>query len=238
MVAFLSGRWTQRKARLYLCAGLRFLWDLLYDEASRRAVEVAERAADSAASEDEIRVAAWSAECPTFGFDFEPVRLREFHTEYGWHSPGVLRLIEMGVYTEADLRGDQRLGDERLRERLLCAARIAEKAICLDRAEFDTRLLGNLSAQEDWPKGWLVREVVGNPFRPVRIDRVWLSWNDETVLRIARSIYDERQFDRLPVLADALEDAGCDSAEMLSHLRGPRPHVRGCWVVDLLLGKE
>jgi hypothetical protein len=58
------------------------------------------------------------------------------------------------------------------------------------------------------------------------------------VVRLAQGIYEDRAFDRLPVLADALEEAGCDNAEILSHCRGPGPHVRGCWAVDLSLGKE
>jgi hypothetical protein len=84
----------------------------------------------------------------------------------------------------------------------------------------------------------LLRCVVGNPFRrPPAIDPAWLAWNGGTVPRLAQSVYDERAFDRLPPLADALEDAGCADADLLGHLRGPGPHVRGCWVVDLLLGK-
>ena len=65
----------------------------------------------------------------------------------------------------------------------------------------------------------------------------WLSWNGGTVAGLARSVYDERRFADLPILADALEEAGCDNAELLTHLRGPGPHVRGCWALDLLLGK-
>ena len=84
----------------------------------------------------------------------------------------------------------------------------------------------------------LLDEIVGNPFRPSVIDPVWLSWNDGTVRKLAGCIYSDRAFERLPILADALEDAGCDSADILSHCRGPGPHVRGCWVIDLLLGKE
>jgi hypothetical protein len=76
-----------------------------------------------------------------------------------------------------------------------------------------------------------------NPFRPVTIDPTWLAWNDGTVVKLAQAIYDERAFDRLPILADALEEAGCDPAELLAHLRGPGPHVRGCWAVDFLLGR-
>lgn len=80
----------------------------------------------------------------------------------------------------------------------------------------------------------LVREVVGNPFRPVAFDR---RWRTEDVLGLARGIYEDRAFDRMPVLADALMDAGCDDLDILSHCRGDGPHVRGCWVVDLVLAK-
>ena len=81
----------------------------------------------------------------------------------------------------------------------------------------------------------LVREVIGNPFRPVTLEPRWLS---STVLDLARTIYDERVYERMPILADALLDAGCDSEEIINHCQGAAPHVRGCWVVDLLLGKE
>lgn len=84
----------------------------------------------------------------------------------------------------------------------------------------------------------VVQEIFGNPFRPVTINPAWLTWNDGTVVRIAQSIYDEKAFDRMPILADALTDAGCDNADILNHCRSDSPHVRGCWVVDLLLGKE
>jgi hypothetical protein len=83
----------------------------------------------------------------------------------------------------------------------------------------------------------LVREVFGNPFRPVPVERSWLSWREGTVVKLAEAIYDEWAFERLPILADALEDAGCDNADILAHCRQPGEHVRGCWVVDLLLGK-
>jgi hypothetical protein len=86
---------------------------------------------------------------------------------------------------------------------------------------------------------WLLRDVFGPlPFRPVAPDPAWLAWRGGTVPRLARAAYDDRAFDRLPVLADALEEAGCDDADILGHLRGPGPHARGCWVVDALLGWE
>ncbi|OAI53023.1 hypothetical protein AYO44_16370 [Planctomycetaceae bacterium SCGC AG-212-F19] len=81
----------------------------------------------------------------------------------------------------------------------------------------------------------LVRDIFGNPFRPVTIEP---AWRTSTVTSLAQGIYDQRAFDRLPILADALEDAGCSNANVLNHCRGGGEHVRGCWVVDLVLGKE
>jgi hypothetical protein len=83
----------------------------------------------------------------------------------------------------------------------------------------------------------LVREVAGNPFRRAEVRYSWLRWNNGTPLAIARAIYEERRFEDLPILADALEDAGCTSAPLLCHCRSVSEHVRGCWVLDALLGQ-
>jgi hypothetical protein len=83
----------------------------------------------------------------------------------------------------------------------------------------------------------LLREVFGNPFRPAILDPAWLAWNGGAVRKVSQAIYDERRFAALPILADALEDAGCADTEVLTHCRGPGEHMRGCWVLDLLLGK-
>ena len=80
---------------------------------------------------------------------------------------------------------------------------------------------------------WL-REVIGNPFRWVRWEDDWLT---PTVHTLAADAYARGQFDGLPILADAVEDAGCDNAELLAHLRGKGPHARGCWALDVILGK-
>jgi len=82
----------------------------------------------------------------------------------------------------------------------------------------------------------LLRELFGNPFRPVAVDP---AWRTSTVLALAGGIYEERAFDRMPILADALQDAGCDHDDLLGHLRDTTAtHVRGCWALDLVLGKE
>jgi len=81
----------------------------------------------------------------------------------------------------------------------------------------------------------LLREAFGNPFRPVSADTTWLT---STVVHLAQGIYEEKAFDRMPILADALQDAGCDNQDILIHCRSEGPHVRGCWVVDLLTGRK
>ncbi len=91
------------------------------------------------------------------------------------------------------------------------------------------------AAAEGTAQAGLLRCVFGNPFRTVAFDPRWRSAD---VLRLARGVYEDRAFDRLPLLADALMDAGCDSEAILAHCRGEGPHVRGCWVVDLVLGSE
>jgi hypothetical protein len=100
-------------------------------------------------------------------------------------------------------------------------------------------LLPEYSTHEDdaYPLSHLIREVFGNPFRPIAVTHALLPRNGKSIALLARSIYEKRTFERLPILAGALEDAGCTDAELLGHLRGPGPHVRGCWALDLLLAK-
>src|SRR5207244_2679385 len=75
----------------------------------------------------------------------------------------------------------------------------------------------------------------GNLFRPLPPFQVVVrAWNDGTVVKLAQGIYHERAFDRLPMLADALEDAGCTDATILAHCRGPGPHARGCWATPAM----
>jgi len=81
----------------------------------------------------------------------------------------------------------------------------------------------------------LVRDIFGNPFRPVTFSP---DWRTSTALALAAQMYESRDFSAMPILADALQDAGCDNPDVLDHCRQPGQHVRGCWVVDLVLGKE
>jgi hypothetical protein len=81
-----------------------------------------------------------------------------------------------------------------------------------------------------------LRDIFGNPFRPVRFDPEWCT---STAVALAQQMYESRDFSTMPILADALQDAGCDNADILNHCRDANGvHVRGCWVVDHVLGKE
>jgi hypothetical protein len=103
------------------------------------------------------------------------------------------------------------------------------------------RTYRGLSAEQRQGAGFaacgLLREVF-NPFASAPLSRAWLAANDGAVPKLASGIYADQAFDRLPILADALEEAGCSDNRLLVHLRGSGPHVRGCWALDTVLGKD
>jgi hypothetical protein len=94
---------------------------------------------------------------------------------------------------------------------------------------------GDERARERTLQTVYLRDIVGDPFRPKAIDPTWRTTN---VRQLAQTIYQQRAFDRLPIVGDALEDAGYTSQDMLDHCRQPGLHVRGCWTLDLILGRE
>ncbi|MBA4191444.1 MAG: hypothetical protein C0467_25985 [Planctomycetaceae bacterium] len=83
--------------------------------------------------------------------------------------------------------------------------------------------------------GGFLRDIFGNPFRQVAVNPFWLT---STVVALAEHIYQERAFDQMPILADALQDAGCDNEEILNHCRQSGEHVRGCWLIDILTRRK
>jgi hypothetical protein len=110
-----------------------------------------------------------------------------------------------------------------------------------DAARFASRLASLPDGRDGYStyravQAGLLRDIVGNPFRRTQFDPLWRG-GDGAPSRLAEAAYRERRFDLLPVLADALEEAGCSSAEILDHCRRPGAHVRGCWVVDQVLGR-
>lgn len=215
-----------RKLRLFACACCRhIIWPLLADS-SRQAVRVAERYADGMVSHVELEAARQLASNP---IGEEPYGTKRYHAAAAaqacartdW-SPGVLaKHAAAGAYESG--------------ERVLVG--MARRA----RAVRD-RLKASRAAVQ-WAKAKqaaLLRDIFPNPFCPrPRVARRWLAWGDGTVVRLSRSIYDESCFEDMPILADALEEAGCDSQQILAHCRNEGAvHVRGCWVLDLLLAKQ
>jgi hypothetical protein len=187
------------------------MWQFLPEADQRRAVEVAEAFADEQCGPAELAQAkdrAWRSYCNLVGQHIAEGRPRDRQ----W-SHVLLAAHAVGWVAHKQARG--------------AAGEGAGNLQWIRTGQNQTRLMCR----------WL-RDLFGNPFRPVSVDPRWLRGNDAAVVKVAQGIYEECAFDRLPILADALEDAGCDQADLLGHLRGPGPHVRGCWAVDLLLGKE
>jgi hypothetical protein len=194
MLEYLRGKATERKLRLFACACCRRIWHLLPDEASRRAVEVAERYADGQVTEEQLEEAGKRA---------------------GWAAAWAAH----GDAAEAAAWATSTEQEEDWTK------------ITAERAGFaETQDATKRQFQSD-----LLRDMFGDPFRPVALDPSLLK---PSVVKLARTLYEKRTFDCLPILVDALEEAGCSNQDILAHCRSGGEHVRGCWVVDALLGKE
>jgi hypothetical protein len=209
----------KRKCRLFVCACERRLWN--EPDCQREKIEVTERYADGEATTADVAAA------------IQRTGLDETDAVYFANRAGEVRwaisesLDSAALVADAELRGRSLKEGRELNRSELDLAREAgyeiEKCVQCD----------------------LLRDICGNPFRPMTVAPKILTWNDAVVVRLAQTAYDERQMPdgtldngRLTVLADALEEAGCTDAETLDHLRSPGPHVRGCWAVDLCLGKS
>jgi hypothetical protein len=199
---------SERKLRLFACTCCRAVWPLLTDERSRRAVEVAELYAEGHVGEGERSAGQDEAAAAALGAT--PTPAKPANPFDIWYA------AEMAKIAAAD-----RIGGER-------AAAVASKARDIE------RLVGG-NRDGSGQRSDVLRCLFASPFRPTATDASWLT---PTVLSIAQGIYTDQAFDRLPILADALQDAGCEDAELLNHYRSGGPHVRGCWAVDLVLGKE
>jgi hypothetical protein len=208
MLEFLRGKVSDRKLRLFGCACARRLWPLLTEKESREAVKVAEQFADGRADGDELAAAEESAEDTTTAV---------YGTAKAAETPHFYAAAAAAWAATEDA---------------IKAATFASQAVT-DGAHSDAE-----RSVERVALARRLQDIIGNPFRPMAVDLSWLSWNDGTVVKLAQAFYDERAFDRMPVLADALEEAGCHDTDILGHCRSTGKHVRGCWVVDLILGKD
>jgi hypothetical protein len=203
---------SERKLRLYSVACCRLVWHLLSDRC-RQIVEAFERYADGEAGESDLANLL-------AGFSPHQVAILD--------EPGGLQAAE----AIRSLGWQWQRGEATTQVRKDYVPSQVGKFV----AEALSQTMPWQSARRR--RAGLLHDVIGPlPFRPVAVDPAWLAWNHGTVPAIARRVYDERAFHDLPILADALEDAGCTDADILAHCRQGGEHVRGCWVVDLILGK-
>jgi hypothetical protein len=221
----------KRKLRLFACGCLTRLGDVLTDPRCRTVLDTAERVAEGTAGADEVLAGQELAHDILTSIQKTYVSAHANHLTGPHHDIPFPDTLECRRHLASWYAAEALL--ECLAPQVWQAAQ--RVSACLARAVTCTHELSGVAGPE--ARADLLREVFGNPFRFVCPDTDWLEWNDGLVWKMARAIHDGRQFEDLPFLADALEDAGCTDAEILGHCRGPGPHVRGCWLLDLLVGK-
>ena len=201
MLAFLRGKASDRKWLLLDSACVRLIWSLACEEAPS-AVSTAEDFADGSATKAALKKARASMR-------------RERHC--------VLEFADcLDEKPEAAVRMRQKLVGYRLAE--VAASERSHGSVLSELMRLGSDLQDVMLPESDALAG-LFRDIFGNPFRPVTTDPRWLT---STAVSLATGIYQDRAFDRLPILADALEDAGCNEPALLEHCRSDSPHVRGC----------
>ena len=222
MLQFLGDRASERKLRLFTVACCRRIWPLITEAQCRAAVEVAEQFADGLVT-SEVREAAHLAA--------ERVRQQVEATEAPLFSGVAYATAYAACYT-VHAKGTAWL-----------ACRTAVSAACAAGHALSSQgaTEGEVAAAfdaEGAAQAAFVRDIFGNPFSPVTLDPAWRVWQAGTIPQLAQAIYNERAIGRLSALADALEKAGCGNTDLLAHCRETGPHVKGCWVVDLILGRD
>jgi hypothetical protein len=219
-----SGKW-RRKRLLLVCAAWRLVWASLPEGRSLQAIEALEHLAeeDDIAQQHEAECMAMQIEEPYWSLVWE--ESGQFQPRW---APQTAALAATMLFSTAALdRGDAYLAAEAEAERVLDKVRQDGEATL----DAWNRQLALLAA--------CVRDIIPNPIRrsPLLPPTV-LAWNDGAVVRIARGILEERAFDRLPILADALLDAGCNDEVLIAHCHSHGPHHLGCWALDQILGLE
>jgi hypothetical protein len=250
MLEFLktSDRASERKLRLFACACCRAIWRLMPDERSRRAVETAELLAEGLADLDELAI--WRTAAERRRTEAQQQEDRSGARIHVLDLPSSTRVM---AATAAVSCAHPNAGPDG--EAAWWAHADAADAGASEVVGARFRATGDyrgalpsfgLRRRVEWSaQGHLLRDIFGNPFQQKFVpDLRWLDCNDGTVRRLAEDVHQERELPagtlepvRLSILADALEEAGC-AAGILDHLRGPGPHVRGCFVIDALLGRS
>ena len=218
MLLYLRGKTSDRKPRLFTCACCRQLDPALSDETVRHAVEVTERWVDGNVCQEEVGVACRAAAAVVDEpFPGRSRRLMKEEYKREW-------LLRMARWVSDSVRPG-------------AAIRSAIRSALVSGGGWQ----GEGVAEEGWQNSLtcFLRDIFGPmPFRPITLDPSWLTWHDGLLVSMARQMYDSRDFTDMPVLADALEEAGCTNQDILGHCRTGVEHVRGCWIVDLVLGKK
>jgi hypothetical protein len=214
MMKFLRGRLSDRQSRLLM---VRFVHELLawhHDAATRAVTSILDRYAEGCFAEKELHDALrpFATSCQVLADEGYPWSVQDARPLHAHVESAAVWLIRRFLPPETTVSN---LSD-------LSVLRLSPK---------DADMLDYFQ----WLVCKMLRDVVGiAAFRPITFEA---AWRKPTVVATAESIYAERAFDRMPILADALQDAGCENDDVLAHCRGDGSHVRGCWVVDLLLGK-
>jgi hypothetical protein len=213
MLEFLrdTGGASDRKLRLFAVACCRRVWDLLGDERSRVAVEAVEEHVDGLVPEGQMIAASVAAS-------------DAYHRAITPACQAANRPRTAACAAALAARRCSRVDDI---DGNLASSSMAVEAVVRAGGP-DADMYAEFARQAQ-----LLRCLLGNPFRPVPLDPYWLP---ENVVTLARTMYDLRDFAAMPLLSDLLEESGCP-AEVSEHCRAPGPHVRGCWVVDLILGR-
>jgi len=215
MLDFLRGKASDRKLRLLAVACCYRIWRLL-PVACQNLNDALERYADGLVTTAEYQAAWRHADAQALDADHDPPDTLTYATaSVGVSNPPTVPSVSSCMDTAASA----------------LAYAVAENS---PESEYDKKH-DAARTQEVYQQVRLVLDIFGNPFHPITLN---LHWFKPRVVKLTQTIYDERAFNRLPVLADALEDAGCQDADILAHCRQPGEHVRGCWLIDLLLGKE
>ncbi|WP_437275472.1 hypothetical protein WME90_30045 [Sorangium sp. So ce375] len=222
---FPACRGSDRKLRLFACECHRRVRALLPDELAEATVETASRYADGRSTLEELQAAEtlvrqaldalegrWRA-----SHGAERISLQPTHDALALSFQIVRPQAPKAAYYASS-------------NAYLAAAGIANPGAGSGDASYHASSAAEERAQAD-----LLRDIFGNPFRAVAFDP---GWRAQTAVGLARHMYESRVFGLMPILGDALAEAGCEDADVLAHCRGHAPHVRGCWVIDLLLGKE
>ena len=206
-------KYNYRGLRLFACACVRRISHLVTDARSWCAVEAAERYAEGPSDVEELNQALEEAD-----FSLHPaVEAAAYSAVWDDHEAAEFAAMYTAIAVDS-------------------AAGYVEKGAGY--REHGGLQWGPAGAAERAAQLRLLRCILGNPFLHAPISASCLAWNDGAIREMAQAIYNARAFDQTPLLADALEKAGCDNQHILDHCRSAGEHVRGCWVVDLLLGKS